>query len=636
MKKVLFMMFSALAMMASAQTTFQVDGVTYTVTGPNTVNLTDGTVEGDFVIPSQVENDGVSYTVKNVGERALSWCGRLTSVTIPSTIDSIGYGAFMYDSNLKTIRLGEGLKYIGGYAFSGAVPDSVDIPSSVEVIDEHAFFGSSTKTVLSKITLHDGLRYIGDGAFYSNAFTEIDIPATVDSIGKTVFLNCKNLQKVTLHDGLRKIGDGAFNQCVALTDIVLPSTLESVGMEVFMNAKALATINIPAGLKEIGESFVAGTSVSTINMDAGNPYFAEDGGVVYTKDYSILKLAPVKGLTSYTVNGKTIGIDGGAFMGSDIKSVTLPDGLVAINDYAFCQSQLSKINFPATLVFLGEQAFASTQFTEITLPENVPFVNDGELAGCKLLTKITIPSGVRSVYAHAFNNCTSLDSIVAHGVIPPTIEEYYDEYDSPIFHVPSSTVMLIPKGSTFLYRDAGWSDLTLTEDSIYPLSVVSTTPVDSASVDGYAGMSFEVEFNDDITLLNASPRVFIRKDSNYSAATIEPSGDGWHASARGKKLTVWGADEDGFTDVFNVEEGRSYYVIIPEDIVKGTRGALNNQVVIFVRGQKATAVGGVRTGGTPDKVVARYNAGGQRVPATARGLQIVKYADGTARKVVVR
>lgn len=58
--------------------------------------------------------------------------------------------------------------------------------------------------------------------------------------------------------------------------------------------------------------------------------------------------------------------------------------------------------------------------------------------------------------------------------------------------------------------------------------------------------------------------------------------------------------------------------------------------VLFSTDQNATAIAGVKTDDTPKTIVARYNAAGQQVSASHKGLTLVKYADGTTKKVVIK
>lgn len=381
MKKILLTICAFASLTTASAQTFNVDGLEYTVTSPTTVCVTDEATKqsGELSISATVENEGTTYSVTSVGDYAFQWSD-ITALTLPETMDSLGRCAFS-STKIATLNLNDGLKYIGSYAFQSSYNlVSVDIPASVEEIADHAFFGGSSCN-LANVTLHEGLKKIGDAAFYSQKLTEIALPTTVDSIG-SAFMSCAKLEKVALNEGLKYIGGGAFYGCKALTDITLPSTLEEVGDELFMNATALSAINIPASLKETGNCFIAGTSVATITLDEANPSYVLSDGVLYNKSFSLLVAAPMKGVTSHAVNSKCLGIYGGAFMGSEIETVTIPNGLVAIDDYAFCQSSLKEIAFPSSLVWVGEQAFASTKLTSVVLPESFPYINDGEFAGC--------------------------------------------------------------------------------------------------------------------------------------------------------------------------------------------------------------------------------------------------------------
>jgi TonB family protein len=58
---------------------------------------------GDVIIPSSVMYEGATYSVTSIGEKAFESCYRLTSVTIPGSVKSIGYNAFHFCSALKKV-----------------------------------------------------------------------------------------------------------------------------------------------------------------------------------------------------------------------------------------------------------------------------------------------------------------------------------------------------------------------------------------------------------------------------------------------------------------------------------------------------------------------------------------------------
>ena len=110
---------------------FKSEGITFRVTStnPKEVQVGEGTsssgyvaidknTEGPLTIPSNVMgNDGNSYSVTSIGERAFYDCGKLTSISLPNTLIDIEYGAFEGCYGVKSIELPNSLKSIDAGAF---------------------------------------------------------------------------------------------------------------------------------------------------------------------------------------------------------------------------------------------------------------------------------------------------------------------------------------------------------------------------------------------------------------------------------------------------------------------------------------------------------------------------------------
>lgn len=128
-----------------------------------TFNATSGTIDdyeavggpnncpADLDIPSTI--GGV--TVTHIGDYAFSYKG-LTSITIPSSVQTIGVNGFD-SNNIATI----------------------DIPGSVTSIGAYAF----AFNVLTSVMLHEGTTTINAGVFAGNYLREITIPNSVTSLG---------------------------------------------------------------------------------------------------------------------------------------------------------------------------------------------------------------------------------------------------------------------------------------------------------------------------------------------------------------------------------------------------------------------------------------------------------------------
>ena len=179
-----------------------------------------------------------------IGNRTFNWCGKLTSVTIPASIASIGE-----------------------YAFENSALTSVAIPNAT--IGNWAF--SECKD-LQDVTLGNGVTAIGHNAFRSTGITSIRIPSTVKTIGGSAFILCRSLTSVELPEGLSEISEQLFVGCTALASIALPEGLKIIRGGAFNDCSALREITLPATLETIvgnsGDYNTLGncTSLTTVNI----------------------------------------------------------------------------------------------------------------------------------------------------------------------------------------------------------------------------------------------------------------------------------------------------------------------------------------------------------------------------------
>ena len=77
--------------------------------------------------------------LKTIGLNAFKYC-HFSSVIIPDSVTSIGYGAFFGCANLNDIDFGSGLQSIGEDAFQQSGVTSVTFPKSLTSIQPTAFY----------------------------------------------------------------------------------------------------------------------------------------------------------------------------------------------------------------------------------------------------------------------------------------------------------------------------------------------------------------------------------------------------------------------------------------------------------------------------------------------------------------
>ena len=225
-------------------------------------------------------------TLTSIGGYAFYGCTSLATITLPSTLTSIGGDAFSLctsltqfnvtggSSSLRTIENGKALILYDELIAYPSASGSVVLPSTLTSIGNGAFYGS---TGLTEITLPSTLTSIGGEAFAEcTSLTEITLPSTLTSIGDYAFVRCTNLTQfnvtgtgsslraiengkalvlydelvaypsaigsVVLPEGITSIGGGAFSDCTSLTEITLSSTLTFIGGYAFYGCTRLTLV----------------------------------------------------------------------------------------------------------------------------------------------------------------------------------------------------------------------------------------------------------------------------------------------------------------------------------------------------------------------------------------------------------
>lgn len=169
-------------------------------------------------IPSTIDGKAVV----EISQGAFYW-GNLETVTLPSSIKTIGNNAFRNQYKLYKVTLNSGLETIGEYAFCGDESlENIVIPSSVKNIGYRAFNGCSR---LNSVTLNNGLEEIGAYCFASTNLNEVTIPSTVKVLGPESFEYIKTLRKVTINEGLTEIQGWTFASCPNLEYIYIPKSV---------------------------------------------------------------------------------------------------------------------------------------------------------------------------------------------------------------------------------------------------------------------------------------------------------------------------------------------------------------------------------------------------------------------------
>lgn len=186
--------------------------------------------------------------------------GRGGSVTIPSTV-----------------------RTIGGYAFADcSALTGVTIPSSVTSIGESAF----ANTGLTEAVIPNSVTSVGDLAFCNiPSMKSLRVAGSVRTIGRDAFWACSGLTSVYIANGVATLGESAFSECSALAELTLPPSVTNIGAHALPAEGSLRRVTILGRSCVIGDNTLpAGTVVSGYNGSTAQT-FAQNGGysfVIYT------------------------------------------------------------------------------------------------------------------------------------------------------------------------------------------------------------------------------------------------------------------------------------------------------------------------------------------------------------------
>ena len=323
-------------------------------------------------------------------------------IVIGSGINNVGEYVFKSHTALQDVTIeGTTLTTIKQYAFYNC-PNltSVTLPSSLTTIGDWAFATSG----LTSVTLPEGLTFIGQKAFYATALTSLTIPSSVTTIRYEAFRHCNSLSMVIMN-----VADPSTLTLESAFPLYMTVHVNDVAAweAQFPYATYFCVFeDIPTNIWESGNTHVKLFADGTVRVSkkAGTDgvmanYASETDRPWRGNKDDIKKVIVKSGVTSIGNNA--------FFQCSNLTSITLPEGVSSIGDYAFRQcSNLTSVTLPEGLTSIGIRAFnGCSSFISVVIPATVTTIKTNAFYSCTSLASVTIYAPSLTEYGvQAFTN----------------------------------------------------------------------------------------------------------------------------------------------------------------------------------------------------------------------------------------
>ena len=384
----------------------------------------------------QIQIDGkdiVEITIPNsvtsIGDNAFYKCSGLTSVVwnIKKCADFSSYSQspfYTINSQITSFTFGEGVQHIPAYLCNNMRLTSVTIPNSVTSIGSSAFIACYS---LTSITIGESVTSIGDEAFGSCLYlTSINSLAEEPPLlGKDVYKAVSGSIPVYVPCGSVSAYKSA-RYWKNFTNIQEPLPEHSYSIVINVNDKKMGTA-------KVDRNSICGTQISATpnygyhfvkwsDGNTENPRTLElTQDVTLTAEFAQTVSGQCGDNLYWSYNNNTLTITGFGDMWDntlglfkmETKTIVFPDGITSIGHKAFEGFiNLTSITIPNNVTSIGDDAFNEcSSLTSITIGNSVRRIGEGAFSHCSSLTSVTIPNSVTTIGNSAFFDCDRLSKV---------------------------------------------------------------------------------------------------------------------------------------------------------------------------------------------------------------------------------
>lgn len=322
----------------------------------------------------------IPSTVKSIGFKAFDNCIRLNgSLTIPASVSFIGFHAFYNCRQITSIIFNAPncatrdsvncYPAISSCPFDQCVSvSSISLANNMQTVPESLCQGLNLS---GSLTIPTSVTSIQRKAFYNCGLTINNIPQNITYIGDTAFYNCR-MASINVPNSCTWIGDRAFYSIINATDITIGESVFWIGDQAFGFCNNVSTIHYNA--------------TNCLRIGAYNSYYDLSLTPFYVCPASII-----------TFGDNVTSIPENLFRSPyyPIDSLTLGSSITSIGANAFTGRTIRKLSYNCSASISGIQKDS--------------------------LTTVTVGPNITAIAQNAFNNCTNLATVNMKPTVAPTL-----------------------------------------------------------------------------------------------------------------------------------------------------------------------------------------------------------------------
>ncbi len=367
--------------------------------------------DGCFGACDNLKSITIPSSVQRIGSKAFVCCHKLTDIRIDGNNFIVEDGA-IYSANGSTliaypsasgnVKVSDTVTSIAKEAFEGCLAESITIPSSVTsigILSFHRCHNLETVEILANVSVIPQTMFA-----WSQNLTSVTIPATVTSIEGWAFNGCENLRYVT-YTGTQEMWD-AIDIIEDGNSYLYNAELTCTGE--YQEVPEIPVTEISVEASEAADKIrsLSGRNRVVVTGNCDYEIISQIGNALKENQFAqiLLDLSGTEGLTWFLQNAFAYN--------NSLVEITLPDSVIDFGWGAFAQCpQLKTVHSLGSVSELKPHTFVLCEnLQSVTIPSTVETIESWAFFGTAL-KQIVIPASVTDIWFSAFQGCYNLMDI---------------------------------------------------------------------------------------------------------------------------------------------------------------------------------------------------------------------------------